>query len=114
MNARGEASLGVTLHGVRYGIVMDPAVRARDLDQHTLTVQRESDGEVITVHAVEVQAAGARPERLPQPRRRWKLRALAERIASFPDDPRWTEQLMNFASHHQLLESPDHDAISGA
>ena len=107
-------ALTLDLNGVRYAIVQDPAVRARDLRDHTLTVERQSDGKVMVVSAVELQAANARPRRLPVPRRRWKLRVLAERIASLPDEPVWTAQMVQFASLNGLLETPDHVPVGSA
>ena len=107
MTTPDAGPLTLTLHGVSYELVADEDVRATDLATHALTVRRRADGEVLTVFASEMQASSTRPRRLPEPRRRWKLRELAERMARLPDDPDWTDQAMRFVTINGLLEVPE-------
>ncbi len=107
MTAPEAEPLRLTLHGVAYDLVADGDVRATDLATHALTVRRRSDGEVLTVFASEMQASSTRPKRLSEPRRRWRLRELAERMARLPDDPDWTDQTMRFVTLNGLLEVPE-------
>lgn len=98
---------GLTLNGLRFRLVEDDAVRAQDLRDHALTLEREADGERVRITAASLLDGDPRPERLPPPGRRWKLRELAEQLAELPDDPTWTAQMVRFATIHGLLEVPD-------
>ena len=98
---------GLMYDGERYLLVVDSEIRERDLADHTLSLQRESDGQRICLRAQDFLATAPTPtfSSLVPPTRKYRYRELTERLIAAGFSDRWMAQIAQFVKDHRLLQT---------
>ena len=96
--------------GIRYRLVIEPDVRARDLRDGCVTLIRESDGEAVRVMAEDLNLPALPDTRRAPDELCYDLRSLLEQILRLGFDDEWVAHIGRMVRCHRLLRVPSEGA----